>query len=178
MSEEVKKIIFSGGGSGGPVTPLLAVASFLERHDKFELLFVGTHDGPERELIMKAGFNFVSISSGKMRRYFSWQNFSDVFKIIQGFFDAWKLIGQERPNIIVSAGAFVSVPLAFAAYLRRVPVIIHQQDIRAGLANKLMAPVAKVVTVTFERSLRSYGSRAKWIGNPFMEVENNNRADV
>ena len=176
MMETRKKIIFSGGGSGGPVTPLLVLAAELQ--NDYDLLFVGTKTGPEKELIENDGFKFISISSGKLRRYFSWQNFTDIFKIAQGFFDSWKLLSQDRPNLIISAGAFVSVPLVLAAYLRRIPVIVHQQDIRAGLANKLMAPLARVVTVTFERSLRSYNQRAKWIGNPFVEIDHNNRVDI
>ena len=170
MINKKPKILFSGGGTGGTVTPLLAVAEDLRASNSYDLLFVGTHTGPERELIEKAGFRFLSISSGKLRRYFSWKNFSDIFKIKIGFFQSLILLKREKPSLVLSAGAFVSVPLALAAWIYRIPVIIHQQDIRAGLANKLMAPLARVVTVTFEKSLRDYGRKALWIGNPSKDI--------
>jgi len=178
MLEKNKKIIFSGGGTGGTVTPLLAVANELQRSNDFDLLFVGTYFGPEKELIEKDGFKFVGISSGKLRRYFSWHNFGDIFKIIKAFFQSWSLLKKENPSLVISAGAFVSVPLVLAAYLRRIPVMIHQQDVRAGLANKLMAPFAKVITVTFEKSLRDYGKKAIWIGNPSESLGNFDRVDI
>ncbi len=168
-----KTIILSGGGTGGSVTPLLAVAKeLLSVNDELELLFVGTDTGPERSIVANfrtpkgVSLRFRAIPSGKLRRYFSWRNFSDLFKIITAFFVSCRLLRQERPGVIVSAGGFVSVPLVWAAYFLNIPVIIHQQDVRPGLANRLMAPVARLVTVTFEKSLRDYGQKAAWIGNP------------
>lgn len=170
---DTQKIIFSGGGSGGPVIPLLAVAEELLRDgmDRVEFIFVGTHDGPERAMV--ADFNqdyapmrFIPLISGKWRRYFSWLNFLDIFKVAVAFFISLKIIFQERPSVVISAGGFVSVPLVWAAALFRVPIIIHQQDLRPGLANRLMAPFAQHISVTFEKSLSDYGHRAVHIGNP------------
>ena len=148
--------MFSGGGTGGPVTPLLAVASELLRDDKnLNLIFVGTKTGPVEELIDKfkdGKIKFITIPSGKLRRYFSLQNFLDLFKIISAFFKSLKVLRNERPDLVISAGGFVSVPLVWAAAAKNIPILIHQQDMRAGLANKLMAPFARVITVTFEKS--------------------------
>jgi UDP-N-acetylglucosamine--N-acetylmuramyl-(pentapeptide) pyrophosphoryl-undecaprenol N-acetylglucosamine transferase len=104
--------------------------------------------------------------SGKWRRYFSWRNFFDPFVIFLAFFQSLFIIGRLRPAVVLSAGSFVSVPVAWAAWVWRVPVLIHQQDVVPGLANKLMAPVARVITVTFEKSLADFGSKAVWTGNP------------
>ncbi|MEI6528853.1 MAG: UDP-N-acetylglucosamine--N-acetylmuramyl-(pentapeptide) pyrophosphoryl-undecaprenol N-acetylglucosamine transferase [Candidatus Falkowbacteria bacterium] len=174
--ENIKKrtIMFSGGGTGGPVTPLLAVASELLRDDKnLNLIFVGTKTGPVEELIDKfkdGKIKFITIPSGKLRRYFSWQNFLDLFKIISAFFKSLKVLRSEKPDLVISAGGFVSVPLVWAAAAKKIPILIHQQDMRAGLANKLMAPFARVITVTFEKSLMDYGPRAVLTGNPLKDI--------
>lgn len=169
-----KTVLLTGGGTGGSVTPLLAVAEELWRTNQgsdLKLIFVGNHRGPEREMVATFNANigemkFIPLISGKWRRYFSLQNFFDVFKIIVAYFQSFVLLRRERPKIIISAGGFVSVPLVWAAARKKIPILIHQQDVRPGLANKLMAPFARVITVTFEKSLLDYGAKAVWIGNP------------
>ena len=173
-----KTIILSGGGTGGSVTPLLTIAEELLQEDEkkeLALIFVGTKSGPEEEMV--AAFNreigrlrFIPLTSGKWRRYFSLLNILDIFKITAGFFESFFLLSRLKPAAIVSAGAFVSVPLVWAAALKKIPVLIHQQDVRPGLANKLMAPFARVITVTFEKSIDDYGPRAVWVGNPAKEL--------
>lgn len=170
-----KKIIFSGGGTAGSVTPLLAIFDELKSETDFDFLWVGTKTGPEKEMVEKEGIRFQAIQSGKLRRYFSWRNLVDVFKIKIAFWQAVYLVIKERPSLVMSAGSFVSVPIAWAAWLFRVPVLIHQQDVQAGLANKLMAPFASVVTVTFEKSKKDYGDKATWVGNPVRGVINEHR---
>lgn len=166
--------MFSGGGTGGPVTPLLAVATELLQDDKnLNLIFVGTKTGPVKELIdnFEGGkIKFITLPSGKLRRYFSLQNFFDIFKIISAFFISLKILKLERPDLVMSAGGFVSVPLVWAAACKNIPILIHQQDMRAGLANKLMAPFARIITVTFEKSLIDYGPRAVLTGNPLKDI--------
>lgn len=173
-------IFFSGGGTGGSVTPLLALAEELLKSGlgAYRLIFIGTAKGPEQEMV--ADFNeeirlaksgpahleFLAISSGKWRRYFSWHNFLDCFKIVAAFWQSLRLLSLEKADLVVSAGSFASVPLVWAAAWKKIPVIIHQQDVRPGFANKLMAPFALVISVVFEKSLLDYGSRAIFIGNP------------
>jgi len=173
--EKQYKILLTGGGTGGSAAPLLAVFDELKNDSRFEFLWLGTKFGPEREMVKKSGIKFKAISGGKWRRYFSFKNFLDIFKIKLGFFQALFIMLKSRPDLVISAGSFISVPIVWAAWILRVPALIHQQDIVPGLANKLMAPFAKVVTVAFEKSLKVYGKKAVWIGNPIRkELQANN----
>ncbi len=171
MEKKKKNIIFSGGGTGGSVTPLLAVASQLMKSETdINYIFVGTKSGPEKEIIKSAdlikSFQYIILPAGKWRRYFSLKNFFDIFVIIYAFFLSLAYLNKLKPKAIFSAGSFVSVPLVWAAYIYKIPVLIHQQDLRPGLANRLMAKVAKVVGVTFKESASVYGKKAKVMGNP------------
>jgi UDP-N-acetylglucosamine--N-acetylmuramyl-(pentapeptide) pyrophosphoryl-undecaprenol N-acetylglucosamine transferase len=164
--QKLRKIILTGGSTAGSVSPLLAIAEDLRLQTGFEFLFVGTKKGVERQMVKETGIPYRAIAAGKLRRYFDWRNFLDIFKIKLGFWQAFFIILKERPDLVLSAGSFVSVPVVWAAWFLRVPVLVHQQDIRPGLANKLMAPFARAVTVTFEKSLADYGEKAIWTGNP------------
>jgi UDP-N-acetylglucosamine--N-acetylmuramyl-(pentapeptide) pyrophosphoryl-undecaprenol N-acetylglucosamine transferase len=171
-----KKIFLSGGGTGGSVTPILEISKELIAQDAdLEFVFIGTSNGPEEMMVRDfkdRDLHFTTLPAGKLRRYFSLNNFFDLFKIVAAFFKALKLIKKEQPDLIISAGSFASVPLVYAAALKKIPILIHQQDIRPGLANKLMAPVARVVTVAFEQSLVDYGPKAVLVGNPISIPEN------
>ncbi|HTW96260.1 MAG TPA: glycosyltransferase, partial [Candidatus Methylomirabilis sp.] len=166
MENKAKKILLTGGGTAGSVSPLLAIAEDLRAQGGFDFLFVGTKNGIEKQMVKEARIPYRSVAAGKLRRYFDWRNFVDVFKIKLGFWQAFFLMIKERPDLVMAAGGFVAVPVVWAAWLLRVPVIIHQMDIRPGLANKLMAPFARVITVTFEKSLADYGAKAIFTGNP------------
>jgi len=183
-----KRILFSGGGTAGSVSPLLAIYDEITSpptplHPEYsgwrgeagvrcdyEFLWIGTKYGVERIMVEKENIPFKAIHSGKLRRYFSLKNVSDIFFLKLGFFQSLYIMLKWRPSLAMSAGGFVSVPVVFAAWCLRVPIIIHQQDIRPGLANKLMAPFAKIITVTFEKSLADYGKKAVWTGNPARKV--------
>jgi len=186
---KLQKILLTGGGTAGSVAPLLAIAEELKNspnpvrlsaHDEalyqggnFEFLWIGTKYGPEREMVEKENIKFKSIVGGKLRRYFSWCNFIDPIFIIVGCFQSFFIILNWRPNLVITAGSFISVPVVWVAWLLRVPALVHQQDVRPGLANKLMAPLAKVITVTFGQSLKDYGKKAVWTGNPIRrEIRN------
>jgi len=157
------RILYTGGGTMGSVSPLIAIQQQL----KSEALWIGTKNGVEKEIVEKQGIKFKSITAGKLRRYFDLQNITDVFKIIIGFFQALFIILKFQPDVIMSAGSFVSVPVVWAAWFNNVPCIIHQQDVQAGLANKLMTPVVARVTVALEKSLGDYSSsKAALVGNP------------
>ena len=163
---KTKKILFSGGGTLGSVSPLLAIYDVLKEEKIYSFLWVGTSSGPEKNVIKKEGIKFIEMKGGKLRRYFSLLNFFDIFKIISDFFKSVSLIKKEKPDLIISAGSFVSVPLVWAAFLFRVNILIHQLDFRPGLANKLMAPFAKKITVSFKKSLKDYGKKAYFTGIP------------
>ncbi|HAM88980.1 MAG: UDP-diphospho-muramoylpentapeptide beta-N- acetylglucosaminyltransferase [Candidatus Falkowbacteria bacterium GW2011_GWC2_38_22] len=171
MSNQIsKKIILTGGGTGGSVTPLLAISEILGNIQysifNIQYLWIGTKTGIERQMAESAGIEYRAIFSGKLRRYWSWQNVVDIFKIKIAFFQSLFILINEKPDLIISAGSFVSVPLVWAAWILRIPVLIQQLDVRPGLANKLMAPFAKKVMVTFEKSLTDYGDKAVLVGNP------------
>ncbi|KKW41599.1 MAG: UDP-N-acetylglucosamine-N-acetylmuramyl-(pentapeptide) pyrophosphoryl-UDP N-acetylglucosamine transferase [Candidatus Magasanikbacteria bacterium GW2011_GWA2_56_11] len=162
------KIIFSGGGTLGPVTPLLAVHEVVKsRYPEAEFLWVGTRSGPERGLVEAAGIRFVTLPSGKFRRYLSVWNIVDLGRIVAGFFYSLRLLSRESPDFCVSAGGFISVPLHWASWLLGVPAWVHQQDADVGLANKLMAPFARVVSVVFAEQARHFSPRRTvHLGNP------------
>lgn len=161
-------IILAGGGTLGPVTPLLAVAEELKKlRPEAAFHWIGTDAGPEREIVGAAGIPFFAIRSGKLRRYFSWQNFADHARLLLGVGDALLLLGRLRPAAVVSTGGFVAVPVVWAAALLRIPVHVHQLDLRPGLANKLSAPFARSVSVGFEDLVGAFGrKKTVWTGNP------------
>lgn len=160
------KIILTGGGTLGSVTPLLAVAEELKkRAPDAEFLWLGTKNGPEKKIIESRNIKFAAVPAGKLRRYFSGWNFLAPLFIAAGFFKSLWLIFKFKPQMILSAGGFVAVPVVWAGWFLRVPSLIHQQDIRPGLANKLTARFAKIITVTFSDSIK-YFPRAVVTGNP------------
>jgi len=145
------KIILSGGYTLGPVTPLLAIVETVkQKHPEAEFLWIGTKTGPEKVLIEKNNIKFASIASGKFRRYFSVWNFLDIFSFVKGFFQSLKIIWDFKPDICISAGGFVSVPVHLAGWIYGSATWVHQQDVGVGLANKIMAPFAKVITTALE----------------------------
>ncbi|MEK7167559.1 MAG: UDP-N-acetylglucosamine--N-acetylmuramyl-(pentapeptide) pyrophosphoryl-undecaprenol N-acetylglucosamine transferase [Patescibacteria group bacterium] len=135
-----------------------------------EFLFVGTKSGPEKQAVEGYKIPFKAISSGKLRRYFSWSNFIDPLKVIWGFFQSLSLILKFKPNAVLIAGSFVGVPAAWSAWLLRKPILVHQQDVIAGLANKLMANLAERITVSFDFSLKDFAkNKTVLTGNPVRE---------
>lgn len=151
------KILLAGGGSGGPVVPLLAIAQEIKnQHPKAEFLLVGTSKGPERRLAQKTNMAFTAITAAKLRRYFSLYNFLLPFLLVLSFFQAIKILKVFKPNCVVGAGGFVQVPVAWAAWFLKIPVLLHQQDVVPSLANKLCQLVAKKITVSLEVSLKDF----------------------
>ncbi len=162
------KILFSGGGTLGPVTPLLAMKEQMAKaHPDAQFLWVGTKRGPERALVESYHIPFTTLSSGKFRRYLTIWNIVDIFRIIIGFFQSIGLLLREKPSVCISAGGFISVPLHVAAWFLRIPTWIHQQDVTVGLANKIMAPFARTITTALEINSYTFKKKkAQWIGNP------------
>lgn len=161
-------IVFTGGGTLGPVTPLIAVIRALrERAPDAEVSWIGTKGGPEQRIVEGAGVAYRAVSSGKLRRYLSLRNLVDPFLVIKGFFEARAMLRRVGADAVVSAGGFVAVPVAWAAKSLGIPVHVHQQDVRPGLANRLSAPFAASMSVALESSLRDFARyRPSWTGNP------------
>lgn len=165
----------TGGGSAGHVTPNLAIIPKLMEAG-YDIQYIGTADGIERKIIEKQNINreqnikYHIISSGKLRRYFDFKNFTDPFKIIKGLWQAYKIIKIEKPNIIFSKGGFVAVPVVIGAYFNKVPVIAHESDITPGLANKISIPYCTKICVTFPESLKALNNvKAVLTGTPIRE---------
>ena len=149
----MKKIILTGGGTAGHVTPNLALIPDL-RERGYEILYIGSYKGIERELINDAGVEYRAISSGKLRRYFDLKNFTDPFRVLRGYLQSRRIIRKFKPDIIFSKGGFVAVPVTLAAKHYRVPVISHESDMTPGLANKLSMPSATRICCNFPETMK------------------------
>lgn len=149
----MKKIILTGGGTAGHVTPNLALIPALQK-EGFEVRYIGSYNGIERRLIEDTGIPYDGISSGKLRRYFDLKNFTDPLRVLKGYAEARKLIKKYKPDILFSKGGFVAVPVVLAAKHYHVPVLIHESDMTPGLANKICIPAAKKVCCNFPETLR------------------------
>lgn len=148
----MKHIVFTGGGTAGHVTPNIALFPAMKEAG-YEISYIGSYEGIEKELVTGQGIQYYGISSGKLRRYFDPKNFSDPFKVIKGYVQAKKLLKRLRPGIVFSKGGFVSVPVVLAAKRCKIPCIIHESDITPGLANKLAIPSATKVCANFPETL-------------------------
>jgi UDP-N-acetylglucosamine--N-acetylmuramyl-(pentapeptide) pyrophosphoryl-undecaprenol N-acetylglucosamine transferase len=149
----MKRIVLTGGGTAGHVTPCIALLPELMK-EGYDIQYIGSYDGIERKLIEAYHIPYHGISSGKLRRYFDPKNFSDPFKVMKGYLEAKKIMKQLKPDIVFSKGGFVSVPVVFAAKKHKIPVIIHESDMTPGLANKLAIPAAKKVCANFPETLK------------------------
>lgn len=148
----MKRIVLTGGGTAGHVTPNIALIAELKKLD-YDIHYIGSYQGIEKELIERLGIPYYGISSGKLRRYLDLKNFSDPFKVLKGYRQAKKILKQLHPDIVFSKGGFVAVPVVLAAKKRKIPVIIHESDMTPGLANRLCIPSASKVCANFPETL-------------------------
>lgn len=149
-----KKIVLTGGGTAGHVTPNIALIPELQKQG-YEVSYIGSYTGIEKTLIEELGIPYTGISSGKLRRYFSLQNFSDPFRVIRGYGEAVAALKRIRPDVVFSKGGFVAVPVVLAAKQLKIPTVIHESDMTPGLANKLCIPSAKYVCANFPETLQN-----------------------
>ena len=173
MRRQAKKIIaVTGGGTGGHVYPALPVIRKLQK-ENYDIHWVGSYKGIEKGLIQKWDIPYHAISTGKMRRYFSLRNFTDIFRIIFGFVQSFILLSRLKPVLLFSKGGFVSVPPVVAAYILRIPVLTHDSDVDPGLATRINSRFARRIFVPYEDSIRffseNYASRLVVSGNPVRE---------
>lgn len=149
----MKKIVLTGGGTAGHVTPNIALMPRLKELG-YEIYYIGSYDGIEKKLIEEMGIPYYGISSGKLRRYFDWKNFTDPFRVLKGFAEAKKLLKKLKPDVVFSKGGFVTVPVVQAAKQCHIPTIIHESDMTPGLANKLAIPAATKVCCNFPETVK------------------------
>lgn len=149
----MKKIVLTGGGTAGHVTPNIALLPSLKEAG-YEVFYIGSYTGIEKTLIEDLGIPYYGISSGKLRRYRSLKNLSDPFRVLHGLFQAKRLMKKIKPDIVFSKGGFVSVPVVLAAGSRHIPVIIHESDMTPGLANKIAMRKATKVCCNFPETLK------------------------
>lgn len=148
----MKRIILTGGGTAGHVTPNIALISALKELD-YEIHYIGSYDGIEKSLIADFDIPYHGISSGKLRRYFDVKNFSDPFRVMKGLGEANQLMKTIQPDVVFSKGGFVTVPVVMAAKRHKIPAIIHESDMTPGLANKLCLSSAVKVCCNFPETL-------------------------
>ena len=165
----MKRIVLTGGGTAGHVTPNIALLPRLKELG-YDVHYIGSYNGIEKTLIEGCQIPYYGISSGKLRRYFDLKNFSDPFKVLKGFSEASKLLKKLKPDVVFSKGGFVSVPVVIAAKQHRIPVIIHESDMTPGLANKLSIPAASKVCCNFPETVSHLPKeKAVLSGSPIRE---------
>ena len=161
----LKTIVLTGGGTAGHVTPNLALIPELKKAG-YNVIYIGTENGMERGLVEKTGVEYHYVSTGKLRRYMSKDNFTDMFKVVKGIGEAKKLIKRLKPDIVFSKGGFVAVPVVLGAKFNGVPVIAHESDMTPGLANKIAMPFAKKICTTFPETVKYIGKKGIHTGTP------------
>lgn len=174
----MKKIVMTGGGTAGHVTPNIALMPAL-RKEGYEISYIGSYEGIEKRLIEEQGVPYYGIASGKLRRYFDLKNFSDPFKVLKGYSQSIRLLKKLKPDVVFSKGGFVSVPVVLAARHCRIPAIIHESDLTPGLANRIAIPRATTVCCNFPETL-SYLPEEKAVltGSPIREELLSGSADL
>lgn len=164
-----KRVLLAGGGTMGSVSPLLALLPELKEAG-VDVRWIGTRTGPERAFVEKAGVEFSWITTAKFHRYITPRLLIQPFSFLLAIGQAkWQLL-KWRPDLIVSAAGFTAVPLTWVGWFWRIPSVIHQQDLHPSMSNKLMAPCARKITVAFEESVKHFGDKAEWIGNPVRDL--------
>ncbi len=160
------KILLTGGGTAGHVTPHLSIIPKL-LSDGHEIHYIGTENGMEAGIIADVdGVTYHTIHAGKLRRYHDWKNFSDMFKAVRGVSEARKIIKQIKPQVLFSKGGYVGLPVVIAAKQCGVPALIHESDMTSGLANRLSLPFAKALLTTFPETAKDAGKKGIYVGAP------------
>ncbi len=173
-----KKIVLTGGGTAGHVSPNIALLPALKK-EGYEIFYIGSKTGPEKGLAEDAGLTYYGVSTGKFRRYFDLKNLTDPFKVISGYFEAKKILKELSPEVIFSKGGFVSVPVVKAAASLKIPCVIHESDYTPGLANKLCFKSAKTICCNFPETVKMLpAGKSVCTGTPVREMLKNGSADT
>jgi UDP-N-acetylglucosamine--N-acetylmuramyl-(pentapeptide) pyrophosphoryl-undecaprenol N-acetylglucosamine transferase len=156
-------ILFTGGGSSGHVTPNLAVIKQLRTLPNIKIIYVGSSQGIEKKLIKQLNIPYYTVTTGKLRRYFSIKNFFTPIQVMIGIVQSILLCRKVKPNVVFSKGGFVAFPVVLGAWCNRIPVIAHESDITPGLANRLSFPFIHTICLTFLESLDFFSNKVKCI---------------
>ncbi len=161
-----RRIVLTGGGTAGHVTPHLALLPHLLEKG-YDVHYIGTENGIEHSMMASIpGITYHTVKSGKLRRYFDWKNFTDPFRVIAGVFQSIRLMHQLHPDVCFSKGGFVSVPVVIGAWMNRVPTLCHESDLTPGLANKICSRFARKVATTFPECAQALGDKGIFTGTP------------
>jgi UDP-N-acetylglucosamine--N-acetylmuramyl-(pentapeptide) pyrophosphoryl-undecaprenol N-acetylglucosamine transferase len=163
------RIVLTGGGTGGHLFPLLAVARKMRERlgDQVHFLFIGSGSRLEKELIEKEGIRDKHVQSGKYRRYFSFKNFVDIFRFPIGIVQSLWILLWYMPDAVFSKGGYVSVPVVLAARFYRIPVLIHDSDAIPGIANRFLGKFASLIGVSYQMAEKYFpAGRTAMVGNP------------
>lgn len=164
-----KKIVLTGGGTAGHVTPNIALLPRLNELG-YEVSYIGSYDGIEKRLITDFDIPYYGIATGKFRRYLDIKNLTDPFRVIKGYSEARKHLKKIRPDVVFSKGGFVSVPVVRAAASLKIPCIIHESDMTPGLANKICIPCAEKICCNFPETVSMLpAEKAVLTGSPIRE---------
>lgn len=154
------RIVFTGGGTAGHVTPNLALIEAVKA-EGWQIDYIGSQDGVENSMIKAINVPYHPISSGKLRRYFSWRNFLDPFRVVAGMWQSYFILRRLKADVVFSKGGFVAFPVVFAAWLNRIPVLAHESDLSPGLANRLSFPFVSKICVTFSVAREHFKNQQK-----------------
>ncbi len=164
-----KKIVLTGGGTAGHVTPHLALIPIL-RERGYEIHYFGTDDGIEHSMMKQQdGVIYHTVKSGKLRRYHDWKNFTDPFRVLAGAVQSRIEIRKLHPDVCFSKGGYVAVPVVWGAWRAHVPILCHESDLTPGLANKLSARFATRIVTTFPECAEALGPKAEMVGTPMRQ---------
>ncbi|HPF87676.1 MAG TPA: undecaprenyldiphospho-muramoylpentapeptide beta-N-acetylglucosaminyltransferase [Candidatus Limiplasma sp.] len=162
----MKRIVLTGGGTAGHVTPHLSLIPRLQAAG-YEIHYIGRGSSIEYDIIRPIeGVTYHPISSGKLRRYFSWENFTDVFRVARGIIQSVFLLRKIKPDVCFSKGGFVSIPVVIAARICRVPTVCHESDLTPGLANRISGRFAQCIATTFPECAACLGDKGVMTGTP------------
>ena len=165
------RVLVSGGGTGGHIYPALAIATSLRTQYGAEILFLGSDDGLEKEIVPAAGFTLATVKAGKLRRYVSLETVTGVMRVPLGKFSAISIVRKFRADVAFTSGGYVAVPAALASRVNGVPLLMHQQDVPPNLSNRLAAPLATRISVAFADSLPYFPARKTLLlGNPIRQI--------
>ena len=166
-----KKIVFTGGGTAGHVTPNTPLMESLAQSG-WQVEYMGSAKGVEKAMMNAKEIPFHAVNNGKLRRYFSWQTFVDPFRILIGILQAYRILRKLKPDVVFSKGGFVAFPVVVGAWLNRIPIVAHESDMSPGLANRLCFPFVDKICLTFASAKKYFKKQEKIVvtGTPLRKA--------